>query len=148
MSMTSLWSIGISLSIDSSRRSESLLSPHRFLSWVLINFSSENDRSTERHQRTTPTEAGVTGIVAYYFRSKVRPGKTDSTSCLLGTLAHLSHCWGEEHMMSGIPWVRWQHFLPPHHKVGTHFWKIGQLCHLSCLSSDLGDGKAVKPWNN
>ena len=80
--------IGISLSIDSSRRSESLLSPHRFLSWVLINFSLENDRSTE---------AVVTGIVAYVFRSKVRQGKLIPHHCLLGTLAQLSHCWGEEH---------------------------------------------------
>ena len=63
MAVTSLWSIRMTLSIDSSRRSEGFLSPLRFLSSVLINFSLENGCSTE---------ADVTRIVAYVFRSQTR----------------------------------------------------------------------------
>ena len=90
--MTSLWSFGISLSIDSSRRSESLLSPHRFLSWVFINFSLENDRSTE---------AVVTGIVCQTREKLIRSHiiTYHISYSLLGTLAQLSHCW-----MEGAPY--------------------------------------------
>ena len=51
MLMTSLLSIVTSLSMDNSRRSERLPSPHLFLSWVLISFSLENDRSTDAAER-------------------------------------------------------------------------------------------------
>lgn len=48
---------------------QSLLSPHWFLSWVLISFSLENDHSAE---------ATVTGTVAYVLRSIVRLRKNNS----------------------------------------------------------------------
>ena len=71
MSMTLFWSMEMSPSMERSIKSESLFSPHRFLSTVLISLSFENDRSTE---------AVVTGMVAYVLRSMVRLGKTDYTS--------------------------------------------------------------------